>query len=165
MLEVPAALGITLNIVVWSCWSVGVGYVGNRRPIRSFAADRWWSRLRRAERGGRWHADTLHIKAWKDRLPELGGLFANGFAKRSARRDRDHLERFVVETRRAEWVHWVVFLLWPVFGLWNPPWAVAVMFIYAIVANVPCLLVQRYNRARLLDALARLERRAAPSQN
>jgi glycosyl-4,4'-diaponeurosporenoate acyltransferase len=51
------------------------------------------------------------------------------------------------------------------FGLWNPPWAVAVMFIYATVANVPCLLVQRYNRARLLDALARLKRRAAPGQD
>lgn len=142
-----------------------MGYVGHRRPLRSFATDRWWSRLRPFERGGSWYARTVHIKAWKGRLPELGGLFAGGFAKRGASRDREYLARFVIETRRAEWVHWVAFLLWPVFGLWNPPWAVAVMFVYATMVNAPCVVVQRYNRARLLQALAVLSRRDPASHS
>jgi glycosyl-4,4'-diaponeurosporenoate acyltransferase len=159
VLELPPIVSAAGNVAVWLCWSLAVGYIGHRRPPRSFAMDRWWSRLRRFESGGSWYARTLHIKTWKDRLPELGGLFAGGFAKRGAARDREYLERFVIETRRAEWVHWAAFLLWPVFGLWNPPWAVAVMFVYATVVNAPCLVVQRYNRARLLHALALLHRR------
>jgi glycosyl-4,4'-diaponeurosporenoate acyltransferase len=148
-----------LNIAAWLIWSLAVGYRGHRRPLRSFAVDRWWSQLRRFERDGSWYARRLWIKQWKDRLPELGALFTGGFAKRTASRDRQHLERFVIETRRAEWVHWIAPLLWPVFALWNPPWAVGVMALYATVVNLPCLLVQRYNRARLLKALERFERR------
>ena len=56
-----------------------------------------------------------------------------------------HLERFVVETRRAEATHWLVLAAGPFFVLWNP-WGLAlVMVAYAVVANVPCLLIQRYN--------------------
>jgi glycosyl-4,4'-diaponeurosporenoate acyltransferase len=161
VIELSPIVAVASNIAVWLGWSVAVGYIGHRRPLRSFATDRWWSRLHRLERGGSWYARTLRIKAWKDRLPELGGLFAGGFAKRGAARDGEYLERFVSETRRAEWVHWTVFLLWPVFALWNPPWAVAVMFMYATVVNAPCLLVQRYNRARILHALAAMKRRDA----
>jgi glycosyl-4,4'-diaponeurosporenoate acyltransferase len=138
---------------VWGGWSFAIGYIGHRRSIESFACERWWSEPRGFERDGAIYAGVFRIKRWKDLLPELGSLFSGGFAKRSARRDRAYLERFVVETRRAEWVHWVVFGVWPVFGLWNPPWAVAVMCVYATAANVPCIVVQRFNRARLLRVL------------
>ena len=152
-------MGVILNVAVWFCWSAAVGYIGHRRPLSAFGSDRWWSRLRPFESGGWWYARMLHIKAWKDRLPELGALFSGGFAKRGATCDVAYLERLTIETRRAEWVHWVAFLLWPVFAVWNPPWAVAVMFVYALVVNAPCLVVQRYNRARLLRAVAMLRRR------
>lgn len=158
MIELPSLVAITLNVLVCLGWSVGVGYVGHRRSPHAFATDRWWSRLHRFEERGSIYERTLHIKAWKDRLPELGALFPGGFAKREARRDREHLERFLIETRRAEWVHWVVFLLWPVFALWNPPWAVAVMLVYATATNGPCLVVQRYNRARIMRAVDRFHR-------
>jgi glycosyl-4,4'-diaponeurosporenoate acyltransferase len=161
MVEPSPVAGLALNIIAWLGWSLAVGYLGHRRPLESFVADRWWSRLRPFERGGDWYARRLRIKDWKDRLPELGALFEGGFAKRMVCRDRDHLQRFLIETRRAEWVHWIAPLLWPVFAIWNPPWAVAVMALYATVVNLPCLLVQRYNRARLLKALERFDRRAA----
>jgi glycosyl-4,4'-diaponeurosporenoate acyltransferase len=165
MIEVSPALGISLNIAAWLCWSLAVGYFGHRRPLRSFTDERWWSRLRPFESGGSWYARTLRIKQWKDLLPELGALFSGGFAKRVVHRDRDHLERFVIETRRAEWVHWLAFWLWPVFAIWNPPWAVAVMLLYATAANLPCLVVQRYNRARLLQTLTRFERGARSGEH
>lgn len=43
----------------------------------------------------------------------------------------------------------------PFFFLWNPVALGAAMVVYALVANAPCLLVQRYNRARLLRLLGR----------
>jgi glycosyl-4,4'-diaponeurosporenoate acyltransferase len=159
VIELPPAAGVALNVVVWAIWSLAIGFVGHRRPPLSFASDRWWSRLRNFERSGSWYARVLLIKRWKDLLPELGSLFSGGFAKRTVYRDRAHLERFIIETRRAEWVHWMVFLLWPAFAIWNPPWAVVVIAGYATAANLPCLLVQRYNRARLLQTRKRFARR------
>ena len=49
----------------------------------------------------------------------------------------------------------VVPMLVPVFLVWNDPWVLAPMTLYAVVANGPCLVVQRYNRARALSALRR----------
>jgi glycosyl-4,4'-diaponeurosporenoate acyltransferase len=39
--------------------------------------------------------------------------------------------------------------------LWNPWWLGLAMVGYALAANLPCLLTQRYNRARLMRMLAR----------
>jgi glycosyl-4,4'-diaponeurosporenoate acyltransferase len=145
-----------LNVAVWLVWSAGVGYVAHRRSDAAFAADTWLYRLRPFERGGAFYADRLRIKRWKDRLPEAGALFAGGVSKRTlAGRDRAGLERFAVATRRAEWTHWVVMAVTPAFLLWNPWWVEPVMVAYALAANVPCLLIQRYNRGRLLALLAR----------
>jgi glycosyl-4,4'-diaponeurosporenoate acyltransferase len=92
-------------------------------------------------------------------IPEAGTFFADGFSKRRVvTRDPAYLERFLIETRRAELAHWLVMVIAAVFVLWNPWWMVMIMVAYAFVANIPCLLVQRYNRARLLRVLARQKR-------
>jgi glycosyl-4,4'-diaponeurosporenoate acyltransferase len=41
----------------------------------------------------------------------------------------------------------------PVFLVWNWWWVELLMVVYALAANLPCLLVQRYNRARLARLL------------
>ncbi len=65
------------------------------------------------------------------------------------------LDRLVVETRRAEVVHWLVPAPIVVMPAWNPAWVIGVMAAYAVAANAPCVIVQRYNRARLQSVLAR----------
>ena len=46
--------------------------------------------------------------------------------------------------------HWLILAATPAFALWNPPGLFVAMVVFALVANVPCLVVLRYNRARLL---------------
>lgn len=153
MIELPKWAMVVLDVAVWGGWSAIVGYIAHRRPATAFADDSWLYRLRAVERGGRLY-ERLGIKRWKDRLPEAGALFTGGFSKRTVRtRDREVLERFVVETRRAEWTHWVIMLITPVFLVWNWWWVELLMVVYALAANLPCLLVQRYNRARLTRLL------------
>lgn len=104
----------------------------------------------------------LGIKRWKDRLPDGSGWFKGGFAKATlSRREPRYLERFLRETWRGELCHWSVLALTPVFFLWNPLWADLVIVVYAVAANLPCILVQRYNRRRLQRL--RADSRAAPS--
>ena len=151
--DLPKWAMVVLDVAVWGGWSAAVGYAAHRRPATAFADDSWLYRLRAVERGGRLY-ERLGIKRWKDRLPEAGALFTGGFSKRTVRtRDRDVLERFVVETRRAEWTHWTIMLATPVFIVWNWWWVELLMLVYALAANLPCLLVQRYNRARLTRLL------------
>jgi glycosyl-4,4'-diaponeurosporenoate acyltransferase len=97
------------------------------------------------------------IRIWKRWIPDAGGALPGGVSKASlVRRDPAALRRLMVETRRAELVHW---LLWPaglLTALWLPPAAVLVNAVFATCFNLPCVLLQRYNRARLRRCLARL---------
>lgn len=63
----------------------------------------------------------------------------------------------MAETRRAELVHLALLPFALVTALWCPPWAVAVNLAFAALFNLPCLLVQRFNRRRLLRLLGRLK--------
>ena len=152
-------LQVVLCVLVWFGASAGFGYLGHRLPLARFDHDTWWSRLRGGEIEGRRY-ERLGIKRWKDRLPEAGALYAGGFSKRDLRaRDRAHLERFAAETRRAEFVHWWILatiLVFPLFCVW---YALIPNLIYALVANVPFIAIQRYNRARLERILRRLDAR------
>jgi glycosyl-4,4'-diaponeurosporenoate acyltransferase len=154
---------VLCDALVWAAWSAVVGYTAHRLPSRQLGRDGRLTRLRAWERDGRLY-ERLAIRRWKDRLPEFGAVFPGGVSKRSlATRDTPALTRFAAETRRAEVVHWAIPLVTPLFALWNPAWLVAAMAAYALAANAPCLLIQRYNRGRLLRVLARRARRSGPA--
>jgi glycosyl-4,4'-diaponeurosporenoate acyltransferase len=149
---------VVLDIVAWGVVHASTGYVAHRLPVRWLQCDRGPLRLTAAER----RVTCFHridIRRWKDRLPEAGALFTGGVSKRHLPpTDHGGLPRFVVETRRAEWAHWLALAAVPLFALFNPPAAAVAMIAYGVAANGPCIAVQRYNRARLARALARSRR-------
>lgn len=151
---------VVVNIVAWGVIHAATGYVVHRLPARRFERDTWLTRARSFERGGRLYVEVFRIKRWKHLLPEAGALFGGGFDKRRLRsRGDEYLATFGRETRRAEVGHWLAAAGAPLFFLWNPAWIGAVMIVYAVLANGPCVLSQRYNRARL----ARITRRRGGS--
>lgn len=142
---------------IWLGFHVGAGYLAYRLPLAWLDKIPWVCRSYRWERGGRVY-QRLHIGAWKERLPEAGGLFPGGFSKRRLQTTSPaYLQRFAREVCRAECSHWLTWGLALTFFAWNP-WPIGVvMVIYGGLSNLPFILVQRYNRARL----ARLERALA----
>ena len=150
---------LLLDVLAWTLFGVVAGYLAHVPPVRWLQRDTPLTRLREGELSGRVYERWLRIGLWKGWLPEVHNAFGPGFGKCSLRsRDPRYLARFVAETRRAEWVHWSQLCVAPLFALWNPPSLFAVMVGYAVLANVPFLLAQRYNRARLLRVLARLSK-------
>ena len=74
-------------------------------------------------------------------------------------RDLAGLQLFVRETRRAELAHWWALFCGPLFLLWNPPLAAVLLVTYGVLANLPFVLIQRYNRFRTQALVERLARR------
>ena len=147
------AVAAVMDAGAWAVAGVAVGYAASRLPSRLLDHDTALTGLRSWERDGRAYV-RLGVRRWKDRLPEAGAVFRGGISKRSLPgRDMVQLERFRAETRRAELVHWALLAVTPLFALWNPPLLLVAMVAYALVANVPCIIVQRYNRARLARIL------------
>lgn len=153
---------LTVSISAWIGLGVGVGYYFHRLPARRLRIDGPLTRLRAAEADGAFYRDRLRIARWKDLLPEAGALFSGGVSKKQLQnRRRDGLLTLLVETRRAERVHWTLLAASALFPLWNPPLLAVSMVAYGFVANVPFIAVQRYNRARLLRILSRADARKA----
>jgi glycosyl-4,4'-diaponeurosporenoate acyltransferase len=152
-IELPTAWIIVLNVAGWPVIQFGLAWVFTRMPVRWFKPPdpRAW------EQGGRFYDRVFGIKRWKDRLPDAARWFAGGFAKGElVAIDAGYLDRFLCETWRGELCHWAAMAFVPVFFLWNPWWADLIMVGYALAANLPCILAQRYNRLRLRRLLARL---------
>jgi glycosyl-4,4'-diaponeurosporenoate acyltransferase len=146
---------VTIDAAAWAGWGTAVGYGAHRLPRVVVARDSWLTRPRGWERDGRWY-ERIGVRRWKRLLPDAGTVFPGGVSKRRlVSADVDALRRLAEETRRAELVHWAVPALAPVFALWNPAPLTLAMIVYAVVANAPCLIVQRYNRARLLRVIGR----------
>lgn len=153
-LELPIGWVVALNVLGWPVIQLGLAWGWTRLPAR-------WLKAPTAlpfERGGGFYERAFAIRRWKDRLPDGASWIGGGFAKaRLQQRDAGYLERFIVETWRGELCHWCAFAFVPLFFLWNPWWGDLVIVAYALLANGPCILVQRYNRARMQEALKRFQ--------
>lgn len=152
----PIELSITwiilLNVFGWLAIQVGLAWGFTKMPVAWFSPGTGFS----WEREGRCYEAVLRIKDWKDRLPDAAQWFGGGFAKRALiGTNRAYLERFVRETWRGELCHWCAIGCTPVFFLWNPWWGDGIIVAYALAANLPCVVVQRYNRVRLRRLLDR----------
>jgi glycosyl-4,4'-diaponeurosporenoate acyltransferase len=97
------------------------------------------------------------LRIWKRWIPDAGGALPGGVPKASlVRRDPVALRRLLLETRRAELVHGVLWAAGLLTALWLPPAGVAGNLVFATLFNLPCVLVQRFNRGRLRRCLARM---------
>jgi len=153
------ALRWIANVLGWPAIQLAVSFLILRIPDSLFARDTWLTIPRSWEDGGRLYRRLFFLQRWKRLLPD-GASWLGGFAKkRFSRRDIEYINRFLLETRRAEWAHWAMLCCLPAFFLWNPWWARLVMTAYAAVANLPCILVQRYNRI-VLSRMAGRQRHA-----
>ena len=150
LVHLPTAVTIMIDIAAWFIIHMGVSYIMARQPLTLFDPGSWLYRKRRWERNGKLYDKLFRLKSWKKRLPDGAAIFRNGFEKKRLKEtSRDYLDAFIGETCRAELTHWTVFLFAPVFFIWNLWWVSLVMILYAAIANMPCIITQRYNRIRL----------------
>jgi glycosyl-4,4'-diaponeurosporenoate acyltransferase len=156
-LVMPQALTIVVDVIAWGVFHSATGYAAYRLDESRLSRDGWLLRPRRFETAGRWYRRWLRVHRWKDKMPEAGNLFRGGISKRQLPgRDMAALQLFVRETRRAELTHWWAMWCGPIFILWNPPLAAALLVAYGVLVNLPFIVIQRYNRFRILALTERL---------
>ena len=132
--------------------SVGIGLTAPHWPASWLDRDRGPLHLTRFDTQARY--ERLGVKWWKRRFPD-GGDWAGGESKSRLPRldDQAQVQRYIVETRRAEWVHWLANLsVLPIllFAQW---WIFLVFLIITIIVNAIPIMIVRYNRLRLLQYL------------
>jgi glycosyl-4,4'-diaponeurosporenoate acyltransferase len=145
--SIPAV--IALNIAAWLVIQFGLAWWMTRLPVECFDAQSFFARTKSWERCGKIYENLFCIKSWKDRLPDASRMFRGGFAKAELKSaSADYFKRFMTETWRGEVTHWLALIALPIFCVWNPWWGVLINAAVVFAVNVPCILAQRYNRAR-----------------
>jgi glycosyl-4,4'-diaponeurosporenoate acyltransferase len=153
IMSVFGLVGVDLAVVL--VVTLAVGATAPRWPGRWLSRDRGPLRLSRMDDERTYRRFGVHT--WGRRLPEAGGVF--GSSKRHlSGGSREALAAYLVEVRRAEWVHWLSLVGLGPLAAFNPLWLWTVFAVIAIAVNAPFVVVLRRNRVRVLRLLARLTR-------
>lgn len=142
---------ILINALTWAAVQLSLAWLAERldadRLARNgllFHPKSWESNFYR----------TLGVRIWKGWLPNGGPWVGGRFSKlRLEHYDSVYLRRFAVESYRGELAHWWMIAVLPLFFLWNPLKVWPILLGYVLVANMPCIITQRYNRSALLSIL------------
>lgn len=136
-------------------------FVGQALPRKWFDAARPPYRAAEWEKGGRVY-EKLGIKRWKDIVPDMSRIMPDMVKKKLTNENKEHgMDTLIAETCVAECVHWALMilslgiLLW-----WRGLWAAVFILVYNIFGNLPFIMIQRYNRPRLVMLEQRRKRRA-----
>ena len=133
-------------------------FIGESIPRALYDPDRFPYRCYKWEKGGQIY-ERLGVKWRKSHGIDMSKLLKGVFPKQNTMsRDPAHLKRLVQEMCNAELVHWVLTCFSPVFIWLIEGWyGVAIAIGYAI-SNLGDVMIQRYNRPRILLILKRLEK-------
>lgn len=136
-------------------------FVGQALPRAHFDPQRFPYRSADWENGGKVY-EKLGIKHWKDRLPDMSKIMPDMVKKKMSAVKSQGMDVLIAETCVAECVHWALMLLsLGIFFFWRGAWAVVFWLVYNIFGNLPFIIIQRYNRPRLVMLEQRRKRRAA----
>ncbi len=154
MIVLSTSATIIVDVCAWLLLHIGISKWLTGWDVSRFNPGRWLYRERRWEEGGLFYKRVFRVQRWKKWLPDAAPWFKGGLAKKNLPPlSRDSLERFIVETCRGELAHWISMGMAPIFFFWNLPWVGGLMILYALAANLPCIITQRYNRVRLSHLL------------
>lgn len=160
-IELPKVWIVVLNVLSVPFIHLGISWWFTRLSRDLFRPDTFLFRERAWENGGVFYQTLFRIRQWKGLLPDAAPWF-DGFAKRNLNgKDPAYLKAFRKETCRGEAAHYAQALALLITVIWNPwPVAAFVMMVYAVLSNLPCILIQRFTRCRLNHLLAQVEKRS-----
>ena len=154
-----------MPLLLCAIYVAAIGILSN--PIAALLPRRWFHPDRFPFRGFAWEDggkvyNKLRIRAWKDRVPDMSKFLKKLYRKQvDPKPNAQNLERLIQETCVAEAVHAVLMVLsLYVIRIWRglPGW---IVWGLGVLGNLPFIIIQRYNRPRLMKTLARLQSKTA----
>lgn len=133
---------------------------GQSLPRRWFDPDGNMFRCRPWEKGGTVYR-KVWVHKWKDIVPDMSRIIPGTFRKKaSLARSPELMGRLVRETCVAEFIHWLlIVVVSPAVYCALDGWSgFAAAVVYA-VGNLVFVIIQRYNRPRLVEIYKRMEKR------
>lgn len=103
------------------------------------------------EQGGKVY-EKIGIRHWKGKVPDMSHVLSYLVRKEVRfKSSASDILRQIQETCVAETTHLILILLsLPMLLYWNSRWALLCEAAYILILNMPFIIIQRYNRPRLI---------------
>ncbi|MFM1917526.1 MAG: hypothetical protein RJB01_1041 [Actinomycetota bacterium] len=147
---------IVIDILIVVAISVVAGATAPRWPDSRLDQDTFLLRSLPWETSGYFRA--LRVRVFAQYLPELGSAFGGVSKRELGGSGTPAYQRYLMEVRRAEYVHWISVFSWVPLVLFNPWWLVLIFAVLLSVGNAPFLLILRHNHQRLVRIIATTSR-------
>ncbi len=142
--------GVTAFTVVYHFW--GRILLGNLTKLFSIRYDQFWFHERRFEKG---LYSLLRVRKWKEKV-----LTYDPDAYDVNRHTLTELANTMAKSETDHWVNEILSLSTLLFALiWGELWIFALTAVLAMVFDAQFIVVQRYNRPRVLKLIERRKRR------
>ena len=159
---ISTAQSLFLSIALWFIFQYGSARLSLLIPERFLSPNNLFLKPSSFEKHSNFYHKILKIKKWKHLLPDGATVWKDkSFTKRYLQSKSPlYLNQYTIETVRGEIAHWAAIFPFWVFGFFLKPYVVWIMFLYALIVNLPCILVLRYNRMRILRLLEPFKERS-----
>ena len=145
-----------MRFIYCLCYAAGLGVMsfvlGRLVPKEWFDYTRFPYRSFAFEKGGKIY-EAIGIAKWQSRVPDMSRIFPKLMPAKKipARPDEQTLLVMIRETCAAEATHTLLMLAGlGVIVIWPCVWGVMLYLVYAILGNLIFIIIQRYNRPRLV---------------
>ncbi|WP_411773995.1 glycosyl-4,4'-diaponeurosporenoate acyltransferase CrtO family protein [Staphylococcus shinii] len=136
-----------------------IAQFGTRINYKYLEKDNIYFKSWNFEQEGRLWQQLVKVQYWKHRLPDGQNINPNIVSKTTfdISNNMYEIRQFILETRRAELVHLLSII--PIIVFFKSSKSVKIInLFYVIIANVPCMVVQRYNRPKLIRIYLKLQK-------
>ncbi len=140
-------------------------FVGRMMPYSWFSWDRFPYKSYPFEKDGKIYL-KLKINKWQSKVPDMSKIFPGLIPpKKLLDSSAESLNVLIKETCIAELIHWM-FAVIGLAGICICPnvWGVLIVAVYIVVGHFPFILIQRYNRPRLVRLQTRMQKMQSKQQ-
>ena len=153
-------MGLLAAVIIAALGGVTFFIIGQSLPRSWFDPGAFMYRSRKWENGGRIY-ERVYVRKWKDIVPDMSRIVPGVFKKKvSLANDLKSMRRLIKETCVAELIHWllILFISPMIFRAMRGFGGFAAAAVY-ILGNLVFIIIQRYNRPRLIALYKRMEKR------
>lgn len=147
----PLLWTIIIDSIAWGIIQPLIAYIFTKIPINYFNEKNWLLKTRKWEKYGNFYSKYFFVKKWKHIIPSAGRIFGGFSMRHLSNINQNYINLWVKETCRSELCHWTAILPSIFFFLWNPIYLSIIMVLYALLFNMPLIILQRYNRPRFIN--------------
>ncbi len=160
LIETTQTTWLILAFTLWPIIQISIALFCKFLPKKIFDYNNFFFKSRRWEKSGQFYEKVFKVKKWKEFLPDGSACFKNEYKKKHMSNfSEENIQKFLYESCKAEWVHLLAIPPFLIFTIFCEFYFVLCMAAYALIVNLPCVLVQRYNRPRLIKILDKKQKK------